>query len=106
MPHEFTKTARGFNISSFKDRYGEECSLQESSLATESAIWLGVNEPNPQIMASVAIKAGMDTKGQTTGWIDFPMPKEVYCTTRMHLTQKQVAELLPHLIRFVETGEL
>lgn len=34
-------TARGFRIGEFRDRYGQECSIQESSLATENAIWLG-----------------------------------------------------------------
>lgn len=35
-------TQRGFSIIRFLDRYGQECSLQESSLATEPAVWLGV----------------------------------------------------------------
>ena len=66
-------TNRGFRRVDFTDRYGAACSLQESSLATEAAIWLGVNDP----MAS-----------------------------RMHLTQEQVAELLPLLQHFAETGYL
>lgn len=37
------QTERGFDILEFKDRYGKECSLQKSSLATEDCIWLGVN---------------------------------------------------------------
>ena len=36
-------TERGFRIAEFTDRYGEPCSIQESSLATEWAIWLGTN---------------------------------------------------------------
>lgn len=36
-------TARGFAYGDFRDRYGQECSIQESSLATEPAIWLGVD---------------------------------------------------------------
>ncbi len=40
---EVKKTERGFNIASFKDRYGADCSLQQSSLATENCIWLGTN---------------------------------------------------------------
>jgi hypothetical protein len=40
---KFVKTERGFAISSFEDRYGLQCSLQKSSLATEDAIWLGVD---------------------------------------------------------------
>ena len=41
------KTERGFEIIRFKDHYGEECSLQQSSLAEyerpgTSAVWFGV----------------------------------------------------------------
>ena len=35
------KTERGFLRGEFTDRYGHECSIQESSLATEECIWLG-----------------------------------------------------------------
>lgn len=34
-------TSRGFQRGLFVDRYGAECSIQESSLATESCVWLG-----------------------------------------------------------------
>lgn len=61
---------RGFLKGKFKDRYGVECSIQKSSLATEDCIWLGT------------------------------------VVDRMHLTQEMVAELLPLLQHFVETGEL
>lgn len=36
-----TKTARGFRLYDFKDRNAIACSLQASSVATESLIWLG-----------------------------------------------------------------
>ena len=36
-------TARGFRIVEFTDLYNKPCSLQESSLATDEAIWLGVH---------------------------------------------------------------
>lgn len=38
------KTQRGFEIQKFKDLNGQECSIQESSLATKDAIWIGVHE--------------------------------------------------------------
>jgi len=38
---EVTKTSRGFSVIEFKDRYGVECTIQKSSLATEEAIWFG-----------------------------------------------------------------
>ena len=34
-------TERGFIRGEFKDLYGEECSIQESSLAESPALWLG-----------------------------------------------------------------
>lgn len=42
---DFNTTQRGFKIGSFEDRNGKVCSLQYSSLATEEAIWLGINKP-------------------------------------------------------------
>lgn len=37
-------TNRGFDITSFKDNNGEQCSLQKSSSAIQDKIWLGVHE--------------------------------------------------------------
>lgn len=37
-------TERGFVLYEFDDRYGAPSSLQESSLATEAAVWIGVTE--------------------------------------------------------------
>lgn len=100
-----SKTHRGFALIEFEDRYGAKCSLQKSSLATEDAIWFGVDDANPQIMARHAKAAGIETT-ETTGWVKYPIPKEVLLTTRMHLTRKQVLKLLPSLIKFVITGEI
>lgn len=41
---EFRTTERGFDIHDFMDHYGEPCSLQKSSLATEDCIWFGTNK--------------------------------------------------------------
>jgi len=84
---ERSKTARGFGLIEFADRYGQHCSLQDSSLATEAAIWLGVDNTGPNI------KGG---------------PNEQYnepVNARMHLTQDMVKQLLPFLTEFAETGE-
>ena len=93
------KTKRGFAIYKFKDRYDADCSLQQSSIATECCVWLGVDDANPQIMASKVMENG-------TGWVKYPILEDVLLTTHMHLTQNQVKELLPILERFVETGEI
>ena len=100
-----TKTNRGFAFTGFKDFYGEDCSIQKSSLATEDCIWLGIQDAKPQVMASKAPMLGVKTK-ETTGWVTYPIPDDVSLNTRMHLSRDQVAELLPYLKRFVETGEI
>lgn len=38
---DWEPTDRGFSYAAFHDRYGDLCSIQKSSLATEEAIWLG-----------------------------------------------------------------
>jgi hypothetical protein len=75
---------RGFAFLSFMDRYKQVCSLQKSSIATEDCIWLGVDIGIPKELGGDGEKVN----------------------ARMHLTRKQVKELLPYLQRFVETGEL
>lgn len=102
---ELQKTERGFALGKFTDRYGAKCSIQKSSLATEDAIWLGIDDPDPEIMASDARKLGLPTT-QENGWVKYEIPKEVLLTTRMHLTQDMVKEMLPFLQKFAETGEL
>jgi hypothetical protein len=99
------KTERGFLNGHFIDRYGAKCSIQKSSLATEDAIWLGLDDADPQIMVSDAIRLGIETT-ESNGWCKYPIPKEVLLSTRMHLTQEMVAELLPILQKFVKTGDL
>lgn len=102
---EINKTQRGFSIAQFTDRYGNKCSLQKSSLATEDCIWFGADDANPQIMVSQAEKHGLEPQGEN-GWMPYPIPEDVLLSTRMHLNREQVAELLPYLQKFVETGEL
>lgn len=72
-------TQRGFMRGSFRDRDGKECLVQESSLAEEPALRLGAKE-------------GTHVDGQ--------------CLGTMHLTQEQVAALIPLLQRFVAAGRL
>ena len=93
---EINHTQRGFAIGKFTDRYGNECSLQKSSLAEEDAIWFGVDRPRLTIFEN-------ETKGR---YIVTDMPKNFDVDSRMHLTQEQVKELLPYLQKFAETGEL
>lgn len=80
-------TERGFGLIKFKDSYGCECSLQESSAATLGHIWLGMDKD------SKGVAVGPTVDGHTLG-------------ARMHLSRMQVAELLPYLQHFAATGEL
>lgn len=87
------KSDRGLTAFEFEDKYGYQCSIQDSSLATESAIWFGVDDPKPVISK------------QGEGFVPYNIPKEVLIHSRMHLTQAQVKELLPILIYFAKTGD-
>jgi hypothetical protein len=99
MEFNNTITIRGFDLIEFEDLYDHKCSIQKSSLATDDAIWFGIDDPNPQIMASLTPQGG-------TGWVKYDIPKDVLITSRMHLNKEQVAELIPILQRFVQTGEI
>lgn len=97
----------------FTDRYGAECSVQKSSLATEDAIWVGVNEPEPQIMAREAHAMGREDlllpegdPERLNGWVPYPLPAGVLCNTRMHLTREQASRLSVLLAHFAGTGDL
>jgi len=102
-------TQRGFQYYEFKDQYGASCSIQKSSLATADAIWLGIDDADPKIMSSDAIRMGLRERTYTeadNGWTKFEIPKEVLLNTRMHLTRNQVKKMLPILQKFVDTGEI
>jgi hypothetical protein len=87
------KTERGFEVLEFVDRCEVKCSLQQSSLATERAIWLGCDDADPQVLVP----------GQ--GWtsLESIMPKGYIANTRMQLTEDQVQKLIVHLQDWLET---
>jgi hypothetical protein len=75
-------TGRGFELIEFADKYGEPCSLQQSSLAEytkpgTSAVWLGCE------------RACCTPQGEPLA-------------PRMHLDRKQVAALIAHLQRWLD----
>jgi hypothetical protein len=110
---------RGFEYIEFDDAYNFKCSLQQSSAIADdtatamqqpgsSAIWLGVDEVQPKIMAKHAAKLGVETT-EVNGWIAYPAPKlpeEVQLSGRMHLTRVQVERLVSHLQQWLKTGSL
>lgn len=76
---DFYATRRGLLRADFPDRYGKECSIQESSLPGENCIWLGVDVD----------QEGADVQNG-----------------RMHLTQEMARKLLPVLRYFAREGHL
>jgi hypothetical protein len=93
---EINKTQRGFENTKFKDSYDNECSIQKSSAAADDYIWIGID--NPKLTVFEDEKMGK--------YINTIMPKKWMVDSRMHLSRKQVAKILPILQKFVETGEL
>jgi hypothetical protein len=69
---------KGLHKISFEDNYRQQCSLQKSNATLENKIWFGVDK---------------DIIGKSVN-------------VRMHLTQGQVVDLLPYLLKFADTGEL
>lgn len=111
-------TGRGFPLVTFSDEYGHACSIQESSRAVCENddgtvddplgwIWLGIDDPNPQIMKSKALALGMKLPpGEVSGWMPYPLPDDVSINTRMHLNEMQVRGLIERLTLWLETGTL
>lgn len=94
-------TARNFEFLEFKDMNGTKCSLQASSVAIyekpgTSAIWLGVDDPQPKCLHHAAASLGVETTA-TCGWVDVELPEQIMLTTRMHLDRAQVEALIPLL---------
>jgi hypothetical protein len=81
-------TNRGFSLIEFRDYYEHKCTLQESSLATEEAIWLGCNQGShyDERVQVVEIPGRVDS-----------------CLARMHLTRPQVKWLIKQLRQWLKT---
>jgi hypothetical protein len=104
------RTERGFQKIEFVDLYGSVCSVQQSSIALSDkpgtgALWLGVSNPQIQIMASDAKKLGIPTK-EETGWISYPIPNQAVISGRMHLDKGHVKALVKHMKDWLKTGSL
>lgn len=114
-----TSTPRGFARIEFKDANDEGCSLQESSACGSeedgALLWLGVDKVTPKFFSPDFNSTEWRVNHTfPPGWSSVPLPESekrpagasVLTCGRMHLSQAQVRELLPHLERFAETGEL
>lgn len=91
-----TKTKRGFPLGKFTDGYGEECSIQMSSV--DGHIWLGVSKLKVNIGYPWREIGAERIKEMFGG-------QEIVATTRMHLDRKTVKKLIPMLQKFVDEGE-
>ena len=109
-----TTTKRGFGKLLFSDYFNKKCSLQISSVGTDECIWLGVENAEPCILSSDAVKLGLAKMeevptspfGNHCGWVEYPVPKEVMMTTRMHLSREQAKQLALKLLEFALCGTI
>jgi hypothetical protein len=115
------KTDRGFELTHFKDDYGVDCTLQESS-AWEPHIWLGIDKPEVSIMykdlessdftvlgsdMSCSVYVNLkDSESTHEGWCKYPIPDKSLIASRMHINQVQAKALAELLNYFAEHGTL
>lgn len=94
-----TSTNRGFGLVEFTDSKGVPCSIQQSSSAEEEAIWIGCDDADPKYFIPYGYPSWrkLEMPDRATDWV---------FNTRMHMTREQVAEIIPVLQKFVDTGEI
>jgi hypothetical protein len=95
---ERTTTERGFSLIRFQDSNGVACNIQKSSSAMEDKIWIGASE--------IGLKQFIKVLGWTNIELPNTMEHHFIANNQMHLTRAQVAQLLPVLQKFVDTGEI
>lgn len=108
------KTERGFEVNHFKDTYGLDCSIQDSSSAEEPKIWLGVHSAPVRVMWKDVPKFLESVKGirkdcpetNERGWCTVNFPDEALVESRMHLNRKQARELAEELLYFADNGHI
>ncbi len=98
------KTERGFELIEFYDTNNQVCTVQQSSIASENRIWLGLKTASPSVMKTDAQRMGLSLDGDATGWMDYPIPDEVSLNTRMHLNREQVQDLVLKLQQWLDSG--
>jgi len=99
-----TQTSRGFAYYEFTDVGGDVCTIQKSSSATQDCIWLGSKEIGLNGFIPNGDPSWRDvSKDQIKEKFGF---QDIIANNRMHLSRDQVAEILPILQKFVDTGEI
>lgn len=92
------ESGRGLGGYEFKDGYGIECILKDSSAAMEDYVWLGIKTPTIKIF-------GDSINGSKT-WVNMPIPEDVFVSGIMHINKEQAQELIVKLQGFVDKGYL
>jgi len=99
-----TQTSRGFTYYKFTDVGGDVCTIQKSSSAMQDCIWLGSKEIGLYGFIPNGNPSWRDvSEDQIKEKFGF---QNVIANNRMHLSRDQVAEILPILQKFVDTGEI
>ena len=111
----FGSSARGFDFVEFRDAYGLECSIQCSSAIGDhedamdtpgsSFLWIGVDDPEPKVMCSMAESLGVEKKGDS-GWQPYPIPGDVLISSRMHVSREGVEKMVELLNGWLDSGRL
>lgn len=104
---KLSRTERGFHLGEFKDANGVDCSIQDSSLATEAAIWFGVECVNPQRMTEEGLVSVPCPPFEGTNHLGQPNSmNDVLFNKRMHLTIHQARLIAGSLRRFLKNGRV
>jgi hypothetical protein len=95
---------RGMNRGTFQDTYNHACYVQESSAAAspERSLWLGLLRP----ALTVDLKSGARVQMEPSTVASALNADSVHMPSVMHLSQSQVAALLPLLTEFAQTGRI
>lgn len=97
------KNQRGFVFGKFADAKGTLCSIQESSLATEYAIWFGVTDVNPQILKDGKL-VPVPPPVEPIPIVGFPgLTHDIAFNDRMHLTIEDVQVLVEEFQKYLTT---
>lgn len=106
MTVELSRTSRGFGKGKFTDAVGVACSIQDSSLATEAAIWFGVEEANPQRWEGDKL-APVEPPVKPIPISRYPgATHDILYNTRMHLTIRHVKTLIRNFEKFLVSKDV
>lgn len=92
------RTVRGFPYIDFQDSNGVLCNIQYSSRADKEFIWLGAKQ--------IGLQEFKASEGWRTVVLNDTIAHHFVANNRMHLDRDRLAEILPILQNFVDTGDV